>query len=322
LRRWQGWNRGQKSHLAGAEVPDAHEEYFLYQTLVGTWPLTPLAAAAQAQFVERLAQYMEKALREAKVHTSWINPHAAYEQAVRTFVQQILTPGAGNRFLVDFGRFQARIALAGCVNSLAQTLLKSTAPGVPDLYQGTELWDDSLVDPDNRRPVDFPTRMALLAELQQRAAEGALPLVQELLAQWRDGRIKLYVTSQALQCRRTHLALFRDGDYLPLASVGPRRDHVVAFARRRETTWALVVVPRLLSRLCARGTPPVGQRVWGRSTLRLPPAAPLHWHNVLTGEALTASGTPPAVQLSLAQIFQHVPVALLTSSPAQATDAA
>ena len=181
---------------------------------------------------------------------------------------------------------------------------------------GTELWDDSLVDPDNRRPVDFPTRLALLAGLQQRAAEGLLPLVQELLAQWWDGRIKLYMTSQALQCRRTHLALFRDGDYLPLASIGPRRDHVVAFARRRETTWALVVVPRLLSRLSARGTPPVGQRVWGRNTLRLPPAAPLHWHNVLTGEALTASGTPPAQGLSLAQIFQHVPVALLTSSPA------
>ena len=322
LWRWQGWNQGQKSYIADAEVPDAHEEYFLYQTLVGTWPLTPLDAAAQAQFVERIVQYMEKALREAKVHTSWINPHAAYEQAVRTFVQQILRPGAGNRFLVDFGRFQARIALAGCVNSLAQTLLKSTAPGVPDFYQGTELWDDSLVDPDNRRPVDFPTRLALLAGLQQRAAEGLIPLVQELLAQWWDGRIKLYVTSQALQCRRTHLALFRDGDYLPLAIIGPRRDHVVAFARRRETTWALVVVPRLLSRLSARGTPPVGQRVWGRNTLLLPPAAPLHWHNVLTGEALTASGTPPAQGLSLAQLFQHVPVALLTSSPAQATDAA
>ena len=118
---------------------------------------------------------------------------------------------------MDFGRFQARIALAGCVNSLAQTLLKSTAPGVPDFYQGTELWDDSLVDPDNRRPVDFSTRQALLAELQQRAAEGLLPLVQELLAQWWDGRIKLYMTYQALHFRRTHLALFRDGDYLPLS---------------------------------------------------------------------------------------------------------
>ena len=124
------------------------------------------------------------------------------------------------------------LAAAGCVNSLAQTLLKSTAPGVPDFYQGTELWDDSLVDPDNRRPVDFSTRQALLAGLHQRAAEGLVPLVQELLAQWWDGRIKLYMTYQALQCRRTHRALCRDGDYLPLASIGPRRDHVVAFARR------------------------------------------------------------------------------------------
>lgn len=318
LRRWQAWNCGQKSRIAGAEVPDAHEEYFLYQTLVGTWPLTPLDAATQAQFVERIAQYMEKALREAKVHTSWINPQAAYEQAVRTFVQQILRPGTGNRFLADFKRFQARIGPAGLINALAQTLLKSTAPGVPDFYQGTELWDDSLVDPDNRRPVGFPTRIALLAGLQQHAAEGLLPLVRRLLAQWWDGRIKLYVTYQALQCRRTHLALFRDGDYLPLSSVGPRRDHVVAFARRRETTWALVVVPRLLYSLSARGRPPVGHRMWETTTLLLPPAAPLYWHNVLTGEALTASGAPQAQGLSLAQIFQHVPVALLTNSPAPA----
>ncbi len=316
LRRWQAWKRGQKSHLAGVEVPDAHEEYFLYQTLVGTWPLTPPDATTQAQFVERIVQYMEKALREAKVHTSWINPQTAYEHAVRTFVQQILRPGTGNRFLADFRRFQARIAPAGLVNALAQTLLKSTAPGVPDFYQGTELWDDSLVDPDNRRPVDFAKRMALLTGLQQQAAAGLLPLVQRLLTQWGDGRIKLHVTYQALQCRKTHLALFQDGDYLPLACVGPRRDHVVAFARRWEDTWALVVVPRLLHSLSARGTPPLGQRMWGTTTLLLPPAAPPCWYNVLTGEALSASGAPQTQGLSLAQLFQHLPVALLMSAPA------
>lgn len=318
LRRWRTWNSGKKSHIAGMEVPDAHEEYFLYQTLVGTWPLTPLDAAAQEQFIERMALYMEKALREAKVHTSWINPQAAYEQAVRTFVQQILRPATGNRFLADFRRFQAGIAPTGLVNSLAQTLLKITAPGVPDFYQGTELWDESLVDPDNRRPVDFPTRIALLAELQRRTAEGMLPLVHELLAQWWDGRIKLYVTWQALQCRRTHLALFRDGDYLPLASAGSGRDHIVAFARRQETTWALVVVPRLLHSLSAQDTPPVGHRMWATTTLLLPPEAPLYWHNVLTGEALIASGAPQAPGLSLAQVFQYMPVALLMNSPAPA----
>jgi (1->4)-alpha-D-glucan 1-alpha-D-glucosylmutase len=257
---------------------------------------------------------MEKALKEAKVHTSWVSPHEAYDQAVRSFVQRVLTPGAANRFLVDFGRFHTRIASAGMCNALAQTLLKITAPGVPDFYQGTELWDFSLVDPDNRRSVDFPTRIGLLEELQQPAAENPLALVQELLAHWQDGRVKLYVTYKALHYRKTHADLFLAGDYLPLAASGARREYVVAFARYHAPTWALVVVPRLVATLAARGKPPVGHRTWGRSALLLPAAGPGAWHNVLTGETLTASVTPRGKELPLGDIMYELPIALLSGT--------
>lgn len=314
VQRWQAWNRAHKRTIDDIEAPDANEEYLLYQTLVGTWPLTPLDEPTRARFIERIVQYMEKALKEAKVHTSWINPHEAYDQAVRTFVQRILTPGPGNRFLADCERFQARIAPLGLLNALSQLLLKITAPGVPDIYQGTELWDDSLVDPDNRRPVDFPTRSACLAALQQREAAGLLPLVQELLAQWWDGRIKLYVMYKALHWRRNSVDLFRHGTYIPLPCTGARRQHIVAFARHREHSWALIVVPRLLARLSSRRLLPMGRQAWGRSALILPAEAPRIWRNVLTGEVLTDTVTPRTRMLPLQTILQHCPVALLSGT--------
>jgi (1->4)-alpha-D-glucan 1-alpha-D-glucosylmutase len=322
VERWQIWNRAKKSTISGVEVPDANEEYLLYQALVGAWPLTPLDETAQTRFVQRIVQYMEKALKEAKIHTSWLNPHEAHDQAVRTFIQRVLTPGVENRFLADFALFQARIAPVGLLNALSQTLLKITSPGVPDFYQGTELWDDSLVDPDNRRPVDFPTRRACLAELQQRETEGLLPLVQELLAQWCDGRIKLYVTYKALHFRRSHISLFRDGGYLPIACTGTRREHVVAFARCKEQHWTLVVIPRWLTKLSSRRQPPLGRRVWGKNFLLLPPEAPLSWHNVLTGEELTGTTTPQGQTLYLSTILQYFPVALLSGTLPQTTDPA
>jgi (1->4)-alpha-D-glucan 1-alpha-D-glucosylmutase len=270
--------------------------------------------AALARFIERIVQYMEKALKEAKVHTSWLNPHATYDQAIRTFVQRILTPGAENRFLVDLQRFRARVAYAGMLNSLAQTLLKITSPGVPDFYQGTELWDFSLVDPDNRRPVDFATRMALLEELQQRQAEDPLTLLQELLAHWWDSRVKLYVTYKALHFRKTHAELFLTGDYLPLTVSGTRREHVVAFTRRQESTWMLVAVPRLLTMLTSRRKPPVGRWVWRKNLLLLPAEAPPHWVNILTGETLKVTAASRMQVLYLQQVFQHLPVALLSGT--------
>jgi (1->4)-alpha-D-glucan 1-alpha-D-glucosylmutase len=315
LQRWQAWNRDKKIEVDGTEAPDQNTEYLLYQTLIGAWPIEALNGQTPEPFVERIERYMEKALKEAKLHTSWINPNEAYDQAVRQFVRAILTPHADNRFLADFQRFQAGAALAGMWNSLAQTLLKITSPGVPDFYQGTELWDFSLVDPDNRRPVDFHTRQAYLEELRQREVAGLPALVRELLAQRHDGRLKLYIIYRALNFRRSQPELFRGGDYLPLTVSGSRTDHVVTFARRYGTAWAAVAVPRLPLTLSTSPKPPVGMRFWRDNLLQLPPEAPQHWHQILTGESLICSGDEACHRgLSLHEVFRHLPVALLTGS--------
>jgi (1->4)-alpha-D-glucan 1-alpha-D-glucosylmutase len=339
IQRWQSMNRDKKAELDGTEVPDANEEYLLYQTLVGTWPLHAMDEEAHQHFVERVEHYMEKALKEAKLHTSWINPKEAYDRAVKQFVRDILHPHADNRFLADLLRFQARIAQAGMWNSLAQTLLKITSPGVPDFYQGTELWDFSLVDPDNRRPVDFAMRVLLLEELQRLESKGQLSLVRELLAQPQDGRIKLYVLYTALNYRRAQRNLFTQGAYLPLTASGARQDHVVAFARRFDNLWALVAVPRLVmtlspsakifawlrvridrfprlaTKLSPSPKPPVGKQLWKETLLHLPDGAPNGWHNVFTGEDVVVSDHKAASRaLFVHEVFHRFPVALLIGS--------
>lgn len=315
LQRWQALNRDKKVALEGVEVPDTNEEYLLYQTLMGAWPLQRMDESAHQDFVERIEQYMEKALKEAKLHTSWINPNEAYDQGVKHFVREILRPDADNRFLADFRHFHERVAQVGMWNSLAQTLLKITLPGVPDFYQGTELWDFSLVDPDNRRPVDFRQRLAFLEGLQRREPKGRIALIRELIAGRADGRIKLYVVSRALAFRRTHRHLFEQGAYCPLMVSSAQREHVVAFARRLDDQWALVAVPRLLLRLSASAKPPTGRRIWKENYLPLPAGAPTDWQNIFTGEALPVS--KPATGewgLFLHDVFRRLPVALLTGA--------
>jgi (1->4)-alpha-D-glucan 1-alpha-D-glucosylmutase len=312
LQRWQALNRDKKVALDGVEVPDANEEYLLYQTLVGAWPLQPMEEAEHQHFVERIERYMEKALKEAKLHTSWINPNEGYDQGVKHFVREILRPHPDNRFLSDFRLFHERVAEAGMWNSLAQTLLKITLPGVPDFYQGTELWDFSLVDPDNRRPVDFRKRLVFLEELQRRESKGRVSLVRELMAEREDGRIKLYIMSQALAFRRTHRHLFEQGAYYPLTVSSAQRDHVVAFARRVDDQWALVAVPRLLLTLSPSAKPPVGKRIWKENAVHLPAGAPTDWQNIFTGEELSASEQGMADRaIFLYELFRRLPVALL-----------
>jgi (1->4)-alpha-D-glucan 1-alpha-D-glucosylmutase len=339
IQRWQSMNRDKKAELDGAEVPDANEEYLLYQTVVGAWPLQAMDEEAHQHFVDRVERYMEKALKEAKLHASWINPNEAYDRAVKQFVREILRPHADNRFLADLLRFQARIAQAGMWNSLAQTLLKITSPGVPDFYQGTELWDFSLVDPDNRRPVDFAQRVTLLEELQRLESNGLVPLVRELVAQPQDGRIKLYTVYKALNLRRAQRHLFTQGAYLPLTTSGARQDHVVAFARRFDKHWALVAVPRLMMKLPPSANPferlrvridrfprlamklspspkpPVGKKLWKETLLHLPDGAPNGWQNVFTGEELVVPDHNMAVRgLFVHEVFRRLPVALLIGS--------
>jgi (1->4)-alpha-D-glucan 1-alpha-D-glucosylmutase len=251
---------------------------------------------------------MEKATREAKVQTSWINPNEAYDDAVRDFVYGILDPRRSKRFLSSMDAFARRMAYYGHFNALSQHLIKLTTPGVPDIYQGSELWTDSLVDPDNRRPVDYALRRKLLADLRKRMAGNRANLVADLLECAADGRIKLYVTYLALQLRFEQPDLFAEGDYLPLEAAGEKDEHVIAFARRYGNQELITVVPRLCMAL-AEGVeqPPLGS-VWGDTALQVPHGTPeTRYRDLFTGAELTPAGGT----LALHDVFESFPVALL-----------
>ncbi len=273
IRRWRDINSHRNTIIDGEVVPDANVEYLLYQTLIGVWPFEPpfelMDAADHDVFVMRMQEYIIKAMREAKVHTSWISPNENYERATRDFIEAILKPGNANRFLKLFAEFHAPIARCGIYNSLSQTLLKITAPGVPDFYQGTELWDFSLVDPDNRRPVDFAKRRESLASLPPDGDEDQIEFVSRVNANPQDGRIKLYLTNRALRFRRGRQSLFAEGDYQPLAAQGPRENHVIAFARTNAEQTAVVIAGRFFTRLGDMIQTPTGSDVWGDSSVVL-----------------------------------------------------
>lgn len=311
LLHWSDGNRALKRTVGDRPVPDPGEEILLYQTLLGAWPLEP---GEMDSFPERVRDYMVKAVREAKVHTRWIRPNPEYERAVRDFVTALLVDGEGAPFREDFLPFQAKVAHYGAQNGLAQLTLKIASPGVPDFYQGAELWDLRLVDPDNRGPVDFPLRIRLLAELKERERRGLIPLVGELLPAWQDGRIKLFVTYRALNFRRERRDLFLSGAYLPLSASGGNKEHVLAFARRYKAHWAVAAVPRLVTRLSPPGAFPLGQEAWGsRSGLLLPEGAPDRWRNAITGEEIRVSPGRGKKTLPLHAVFRHLPVALLSN---------
>ncbi len=314
--RWKEINRDRKTRIEAEEVPDANDEYLLYQTLAGAWPLEPMDSATYAEFVRRIQEYLIKAMREAKVHTSWINPNEDYERATREFIEGILKLEMSNRFLRSFAEFQAPVARAGMYNSLAQTLLKIAAPGVPDFYQGAELWDFNLVDPDNRRPIDFAKRRALLASLPADDDGDLTELVSQLVANPQDGRIKLYLTNRALRFRRRRQALFAEGDYLPLTARGQKADHVIAFARASANQTVVVVTGRFFTRLGDPNQPPTGGGVWGDTAVALNYESGAGWYrDVFTGQRIRAERAGGGVELPLAQVFAHLPVALLEREP-------
>ena len=315
--RWRRWNRRHLSDVEGRPAPDRSDEYLLYQTLVGAWPLLPQRPDEAVAFAARIHQYMLKAAKEAKLHTSWVNPSDAYDEALRSFVTKILAPEPGNRFLMDFVALHPPIARLGMVNSLAQTLLKITAPGVPDFYQGTEVWDFSLVDPDNRRPVDFSARVALLTGLRHRiAADNPAAVARDLLANWEDGCVKMYVIHRALHCRRRSPKLFQAGDYVPLRTGGVGGDHVVAFARWRAAAVVITVVPRLTATLTDGGARlPVGSDVWRDTWVEVPRDLPAGAYvHVFTGAAVEVPGGEGR-RLSVGDILADFPIALLEGAP-------
>ncbi len=259
----------------------------------------------------RMKQYMRKALREAKIHTSWINPNVAYEEAVDQFVERVLDREANREFLENLRGFVATVAPAGMWNSLAQTVLKIASPGVPDFYQGTEIWDFSLVDPDNRRAVDYALRQCLLNKLRELESAGVEPLLERLLGDAQNGAIKLYVTQRGLCFRKTHPELFAAGAYLPLRGLGRHQNHVVAFARTDGQGSAIAVAGRFFMTLAGNSTP-TGPEVWSDSALLL--RRELGWkayRDVFTRRTLEVETRGGKHLLPLANVFRHLPVALL-----------
>ena len=318
--RWRRANAGARRQVGRRWAPDVNTEYLLYQTMLGIWPVPeedgitappPPDAATLDALRGRLHAYMEKAVREGKSRSGWVDRDPAFEDALRGFVDALLDPARSAAFLAELGAFARRIARPGYWNGLSRTLLHLAAPGVPDLYQGTELWDFTLVDPDNRRPVDFVARARMLSALRQGyrdlSPERRRELVHALVARPADGRVKLYLVHRLLQARRQHAALFATGGYEPLAADGPAARHVVAFARRSaDGRAAAVAVAARRTMALTGGQAPVGERTWGGATLAVAPPAGLAWRCLLTGRSLPGDGP-----LRLADVLADAPVGLL-----------
>jgi (1->4)-alpha-D-glucan 1-alpha-D-glucosylmutase len=318
VRRWSMLNRSRKRRLDKSSAPSKNDEYGLYQTLLGAWPLEDLDESGLENFAARIQQYAIKAVREAKVHSSWLNINQDYEKATIDFIGSLLEIGENNRFLDDFLPFKRQVVRYGLFNSLAQLLLRLTVPGVPDIYQGDELWRFDLVDPDNRRPVDYDSRRMLLQEMTDRfAADGGnrLEEVVRLLATLEDGRTKFFVIQQTLAFRNLQQILFREGSYVPLVASGERADHVVAFARVSGEASCLIVVPRMMVQLVGfpSETLPVGE-IWGDTTLALPGSmsAKRFW-NVFTAELINVEEGSAGPELPVRNLLAHFPVGLFAA---------
>jgi (1->4)-alpha-D-glucan 1-alpha-D-glucosylmutase len=238
---WSRQNDRCKQIVAGRKVPDANEEYLIYQTLLGLWPNDRGELPA---ICERLQAYIVKAIREAMLHTRWTEPNVPHEAAIGDFIGKILLQETSREFISDVAHFHEKIGYAGMLNALGQALLKIACPGVPDFYQGSELWDYHLVDPDNRNPVDFETRRRVLEDVARRARTDTDRLAKELWASWPDGNIKLYVIWKALNFRRTNPGLFREGEFLPCEIIGAYSEKFIAFCRRRGNDQVICVIPR------------------------------------------------------------------------------
>jgi (1->4)-alpha-D-glucan 1-alpha-D-glucosylmutase len=309
--RWARTNRKARSLIDGESYPSRNEEYLLYQTLLGTWPASAMTAEQERDYHQRIHDYMLKTMREAKVFTSWLNPSEPHEKAMARFVAMVLSPG-NTAFRDDFGEFARRVARFGIYNSLAQLAIKIGAPGIPDFYQGTELWDFSLVDPDNRRPVDYRKRRDLLDTIDAAGDERAR-LAAELLQHPEDDRLKLFATTTMLRARRAAHDVFRCGRYEPLAVEGPARQHLFGFARVFGQRQVLVCVPRLVATLAPDGNPPVGE-VWGDTRISVPEEAPRCYRQVFTGACAAIVEQDGRKWIRAADAFAQFPIAFLEAA--------
>ncbi len=307
VRRWARLNAGKRKQVDDRRAPSANDEYLFYQTLVGAWPLDLSVEDAEglSAFADRMVNYMLKAAREAKVDTAWTAVNGDYETALETFVRAALNPRRARAFLNDLTAFVDSVAPTAAVNGLSQVALRLTSPGVPDLYQGTEFWDFTLVDPDNRRPVDFAARAEALEAIDGAPADAAT--AGTLLESWRDGRVKQYLIHRVLDFRRRHPDLFARGSYEPLTVTGRHADRVVAFARRGDDGALLVTVaPRLVSPLMRAGAGVPLPEGWGDTAVMWPDGAGAR-HDLLTGARVTPDEQG---RVPLSDLLATLPVAV------------
>jgi len=309
LRRWSTLNQTRRRKIDAGPAPSRNDEYLLYQTLLGTYPGQGLRGDALQGYADRVGAYMCKAAREAKVQTSWINPNTAYEDALSAFVHGLLTREHANPFLDDLQQQAALVEWFGSLNTLSMALVKFTSPGVPDLYQGNELVDLSLVDPDNRRPVDYAPRAGLLDDLRGLDPADLARVAQALLSAPQDGRAKLLVTWRLLELRRRRLELLRDGDYRGLAASGARAAHVLAFARSHGRHVLVTIAGRLFAQLLREpGRLPLGEDAWGDTAVEVPElAAGATLLNAITGERVQLRDG----RIRLAEAFATFPAGAL-----------
>lgn len=314
--RWSQLNAGKKILVGKAPAPDANDEYLLYQTLVGAWPTDGETMEGLKSVRARVETFMLKAAKEAKTNTSWTEPNSAYEDALRKFVADVLPDEGNGTFFEDLRRFAERVAFFGRINSLAQTLLKITSPGVPDFYQGSELWNLDLVDPDNRRAVDYSFRRSLFSNLKEKfARDNAGGPIAELLQDDKIGASKMFLIWRALNFRKEQREVFDYGDYVPLSAIGKKQEQVCAFARVWKGRSIISVVPRLVFGLMGGvESQPIGAEVWAETVLRLPEArSAKSWRSILTGETITQTERYGAAVLDMGVVLRNFPVALLAN---------
>lgn len=300
--KWHKLNQHYKKKRGSLLMPDKNDEYFLYQTMVGSYPLLH---EEHTSYIDRLKQYMVKAVKEAKVHTAWIKPDEEYEAAVMSYVENILNDSTENEFLHDFISFQNKVVFYGLYNALSQLIIKMTSPGVPDLYQGSELWDFSLVDPDNRRPVDYELRKKYLEEIKSFDERNDLAYIDELMGSMKDGRIKMYLAFKLLKARSNYPSLFREGKYIPLRAEGKYGKNIIAFARSDGSSFAIIIVPRYFTTLVEERQKPVGSELWDDTRITLPGKVK-EWRNAITGECTKAEDNMP-----VGELLKNFPAGLL-----------
>jgi len=314
VRRWQKSSAKLKVTLKDGRVaPDPNEEYLLYQTIAGAWPWQMNCPECRQSFLQRIQDYASKALSESKVNLSWLNPDPEYQEAVHAFVQKLLMPGRDGRdtrFVQLLNTILPKLKFFGAINSLAQTVLKLTSPGVPDFYQGCELWDLSLVDPDNRRPVDYVTRARLLEEMKDlEAARGAAAVAEQAIANLPDGRIKLWVAHRTLCLRKQRPEVFRKGSYVPLEITGDKREHALAYLRSHGDEQVLTVVPLFANTLMRGKTEMPLAALWNDTAITLPDGGADQFKNIFTSESISPR---EGNSLPLAEVFATFPVAVMT----------